>query len=58
MWFEDFKDGCHGGHLRCQNETILAILNLRAASMLSTKFLLYQLTVREQIAIDFHDGGH
>ena len=24
MWFEDFKDGCHGGHLEYQNGTILA----------------------------------
>ena len=40
MWFEDFQDGCHGGHLGYQNGTILAILNLHAAQMCSTKFPL------------------
>ena len=38
--FEDFKDGHHGGHLRYQNGTILAILNLHVAPMSSTKFQL------------------
>ena len=42
MWFEDFQDGCHGGHLGYQNGTILAILNPNAASMPSTKFLLHR----------------
>ena len=28
MSFEEFQDGCHGGHLGYRNETILAILNL------------------------------
>ena len=41
MWYEDFQDGCHGGHLGYQNETILAILNLHAAPMPSTKFPLH-----------------
>ena len=42
MWFEDFQDGCHGGHLGYQNETISAILNLHVAPMPFTKFPLYQ----------------
>ena len=41
MWFEDFQDGCHGGHLGYQNGTILAILNLHTAPMPSTKFPLH-----------------
>ena len=41
MWFEDFQDGCDGGHLGYQNGTILAILNLHAAPMPSTKFPLH-----------------
>ena len=41
MWFTDFQDGCHGGHLGYQNGNILAILNLHAAPMLSTKFPLH-----------------
>ena len=41
MWFEDFQDGCHGGHLGYLNGTILAILNLHTAPMPSTKFPLH-----------------
>ena len=41
MWFED-QDGCQGGHLGYQNGTNLVILNLHAAPMPSTKFLLHQ----------------
>ena len=41
IWFEDFQDSCHGGHLWYQNGTILAILNLHAAQMPSTKFPLH-----------------
>ena len=37
MSFEEFQNGRHGGHLRYQNGTILAILNLHVAS---TKFQL------------------
>ena len=40
MWFEDFKDGHHGGHLGHQNGTTLAILNLHVALIPSTKFPL------------------
>ena len=28
MLFEEFQDGCHGGHLGYWNRMILAILNL------------------------------
>ena len=41
MWFENFQDGWHGGHLGYQNRTILAILNLHAAPMPSTKIPLH-----------------
>ena len=41
MWFQDFQDGCHDGHLGYLNGTILAILNLHAAPMPSTKFPLH-----------------
>ena len=41
MWFEDFQDGCHVGHLGYHNGTILAILNLQVAQMSSTKFRLH-----------------
>ena len=40
MSFEEFQDGPHGGHLRYQNETILAILSLYNAPMPPIKFLL------------------
>ena len=42
MWFEDFQDGHHGGHLGYWNRMSLAILNLHAAPMPSTKFGLNQ----------------
>ena len=38
MWFEEFQDGCHGGHLGYQKRTILDLHN---AQMLSTKLLLH-----------------
>ena len=41
MWFEDFQEGCHGGHLKYQNGTILALQNLHTASMPSTEFPLH-----------------
>ena len=42
IWrFSRCQDGCHGEHLGYQNRTILAILNLPAAPMFSTKFLLH-----------------
>ena len=41
MWYEDFQDGYHGGNLGYENGTILAILNLHAASMPTTKFWLH-----------------
>ena len=40
MLFEKFQDGHHGGHLGYRNGTILAILNLHAATMPPTKFQL------------------
>ena len=40
MSFEEFQDGHHGGHLKYQNRTILAILNLHVATMSPTKFQL------------------
>ena len=33
MSFEEFQNGCHGGHLGYRNGTILAILNLYNAPM-------------------------
>ena len=38
--FEEFQDGCHGGHLGYQNGTILAILNLYITPMPLFKFWL------------------
>ena len=41
MWkVTEFQDGCHGGHLGYQDETIFAILNLHVATMHSFKFQL------------------
>ena len=40
MSFEEFQNGCHGGHLGYRNGTILAILNLYNAPMPPIKFLL------------------
>ena len=40
MSFEEFQDGRHGDHLGYQNGTILAILHLFVAVMLSIKFWL------------------
>ena len=40
MLFEEFQDGCQGGHLGHRNETILAILNLYVTLMLPIKFRL------------------
>ena len=48
-----------GGHLRYQNETILAVQNLHATSMPSIEFPSVRLTVRKQITIKrFQDGRH
>ena len=33
MWFEDFQDGSHGGHLSYRCKTIFAILNHYVPSM-------------------------
>ena len=38
--FEEFQDGCHGGHLGYLNGMILAILNLCVTVMLPIKFWL------------------
>ena len=40
MFFEDFQDGCHGGHLGYRKGTILAIFHV--ATMPPTKFQLNQ----------------
>ena len=40
MSFEGFQDGRNGGHLGCQNRTILANLNLYVTLMLPIKFRL------------------
>ena len=40
MLFEEFQDGCHGGHLGYCNGMILAILNLYVAPMPPIKFWL------------------
>ena len=37
MLFDEFQDGCHGGHLGYR---ILAVLNLHVATMPPTKFQL------------------
>ena len=38
--FEEFQDGCRGGHLGYLNGTILAILNRCVTVMLPIKFWL------------------
>ena len=40
MWFEEFQDGRHGGHLGYRNGTILAILNRCVTVMPPIKFWL------------------
>ena len=40
MWFEEFQDGRHGGHLGYQNGMILAILILYVAPMPPIRFQL------------------
>ena len=40
MSFEEFQDGCLGGHLGYLNGTILAILNLSVTVMPSIQFWL------------------
>ena len=40
MSFEEFQDGCHGGHLGYRNGMILAILNLYVTMMPPIKFQL------------------
>ena len=42
MWFEEFQDGHHGGHLGNWNRTILAILNFHNTPMPPIKFKLNQ----------------
>ena len=42
MWFEEFQDGSHGGHLGYSNRTILAILNFHNTPMPPIKFKLNQ----------------
>ena len=58
MWFQDFQDGCHGGHLGYQNGIILAILISMLPRCLPSSFPSIQLTVREQILFeDLQDSG-
>ena len=40
MLFKELQDGRCSGHLKCQNRTILAILNLCVSLMPPTKFRL------------------
>ena len=40
MWFEEFQDGRHGGHLGYWNRTILAILNLHNTPIPPLEFKL------------------
>ena len=40
MSFEEFQDGCNGGHVGYRNEKILAILNLCVTVMPPIKFWL------------------
>ena len=55
MWFEDFQDGYHGGHLGYQNWKILAIF--KSPLCLPPSFPSIWLTVREQITNeDLQDG--
>ena len=63
MWFEEFQDGHHGGHLENWIRMILAIPNFHNTPMPPIKFKLNQTnTVREQMWFeDFQDGcygGH
>ena len=56
MSFDELQDGHHGGHIGYRNATILAILNLIAALMPSTKF---RLTSRAQVLFEeLQDCGH
>ena len=38
MWFEEFQDGCYGGHHEYRNGMILAILNFYVTPIPPTKF--------------------
>ena len=62
MWFEDFQDGHHGGHLGCRNRMILATLNLYVASLPPTKFGLnptgFMIRMWFEDFQDGHYGGH
>ena len=60
MSFEEFKYGCHGGHLGYQNGTILAILNLYVAPMRPIKFGSIGPTVWEEMSFEqfLEPGGH
>ena len=40
MSFEEFQDGCHGGHLGYRNGMILSFLNLYVPPMPPIKFRL------------------
>ena len=59
MLFEEFQDGCRGGHLGYWNGTILAILNLYVAPMPPIKFWL-NLTygLEGNVLEEFQDGHH
>ena len=50
MSFEEFQDGCHGGHLGYRNGMLLAILNLCVTKMPPIKFQLNQTRFRRRIS--------
>ena len=56
MSFEDFQDGHLEGHLRCQNRTILANLNLYVARCLPSSLGSIRITVWEMWFEEFQDG--
>ena len=58
MSFEEFQDGCHGGHLGYQTGTILAILNLYVTVMPPINFGSIGLKVWEMLFEKFQDGHH
>ena len=59
MLFEEFQDGCHGGHLVYRSGRILAILNLCVTVMPPIKFWLNPTCGWEKMSSEeFQDGHH
>ena len=59
MWFDDFQDGHHCGHLWYRNATTLTDLNLHVAAMPPTMFQLKLALVLEDMWFEaFQDGHH